>query len=171
MPSTKQLWKNYIKKLVTKALPIGLSSRPFALVFTAAEFQKTTDLFDGDFIVWADTENIFTRKRVHGPLIAGTAALATAITVVKHTGGDNDFAAKDTIIDQCENVIWQLLHKIQEHSEAGSECCTLIAMLDEDSITIADDGPYFNEHWGSTAQFVVHLHNGIPAPDRNFWAS
>lgn len=106
-----------------------------------------------------------------GPLIAGTAALATAITVVKSAKGDNDFDAEYTIIDQCENVVWQLLHQIHEDSEPGSAECGFIAMLDENSIVVTDDGPYFNEHWGSTAQFVVHLHNGIPAPDRNFWAS
>lgn len=160
-----------MQKLATKSVQIGLNSRPFAFVASAAEFQKSTDLFDGDFILWADTENIFTRAAVVGPLMQLKPALTTAFTIIKQTRGDNDYAAHDEILDECEALAWQFLHKMQEDSEPGNACPPEIAMLDEDSIVINRDGPYLNEHYGVTVLLTIHFHNGIPAPDRNYWAS
>jgi len=160
-----------MQRLATQSVPIGLSSRPFAFVASAAEFQKATTDFDGEFILWADTENVLTRSAPAGQLITRTVALSTAFTIVKKSKGDNDYAARDLVIDECESLAWQFLLKIHELTEAGNACPPEIYMLDETSISVDRDGPYYNEHYGATAQLTLHIFNGIPEPDRDLWAS
>lgn len=132
------------------------------------------DLTPSAIVLWADTENALTTAYFSANALQGhVAEIDTAFTVLKKHPGDRNAEQFNTIADECERIVYEILRRMELDTDPQNpnRCANLFHHINLSTVRISRDGPYTNEYYGVTATLNVKVRNAIPAYDRDQWAS